>query len=584
MEKAFFSDIPPEALGNQVSAEFNLVYRWHTCISERDEHWSEALFKSLFPGKTEDDITPEQFIRVVAEAESRQASDPASRSFAGLQRTADGKFNDNDLARLFSESVEDCAGAFGANHVPGVLRVVEVLGIERARSWNLATLNEFRQHFRLAPHKRFSDINADPEVAENLRSLYGHPDSVELYPGLILEDEKQSLHPGSGLCTNFTISRAILSDAVALVKGDRFYSVDYTPKSLTNWGYRTSGYDLGIDYGCVFYKLILTALPHHFRSDSVFAHYPLVIPCENRIILTGLGHANDYSFDKTCSFPPLLSFSLDESCRSTSGYQGDSTDTWDEEIAFLARNSSATRNPNQELTLLANGDGIGSVCQNLLRQILYPRSWQHEVKSFYEHVTSKLLHRNARAVGGRCQIDIVRDISNLAPIHFVSMVFAIPLKTRRNQWGLLTGTELFSLTAALSTCLFRDNVGPVGLFPLRLVTRDLTQKLANLLELNLRLVGKTGFFYGVWNLFHRHESSPYHGLHTTQTLLGSKIPIKELIWLHILPAIAAMVSSQSRLFAQCMDYYLSEEGKAHLPEIYRLSHANTREAEEVLLR
>src|SRR5271170_8513789 len=26
-----------EAVGNQVSAEFNLVYRWHACISRKDE-------------------------------------------------------------------------------------------------------------------------------------------------------------------------------------------------------------------------------------------------------------------------------------------------------------------------------------------------------------------------------------------------------------------------------------------------------------------------------------------------------------------------------------------------------------------
>lgn len=34
--------------------------------------------------------------------------------------------------------------------------------------------------------------------------------------------------PGAGLCPGFTISRAILSDAVALTRGDRFLTVDYT--------------------------------------------------------------------------------------------------------------------------------------------------------------------------------------------------------------------------------------------------------------------------------------------------------------------------------------------------------------------
>lgn len=50
------------------------------------------------------------------------------------------------------------------------------------------------------------------------------------------EQAKKTFTPGSGLCPGFTISEAILSDAVALVRGDRFYSVDYGPQSLTSFG------------------------------------------------------------------------------------------------------------------------------------------------------------------------------------------------------------------------------------------------------------------------------------------------------------------------------------------------------------
>jgi len=42
--------------------------------------------------------------------------------------------------------------------------------------------------------------------------------------------------PGSGLCPGFTTSFTILSDAVALVRGDRFYTIDYNAKSLTSFG------------------------------------------------------------------------------------------------------------------------------------------------------------------------------------------------------------------------------------------------------------------------------------------------------------------------------------------------------------
>ncbi|QRW19936.1 heme peroxidase [Rhizoctonia solani] len=41
----------------------------------------------------------------------------------------------------------------------------------------------------------------------------------------------------SGLCAGYTITRAILSDAIALVRGDRFFTTDFTPSRLTNWGW-----------------------------------------------------------------------------------------------------------------------------------------------------------------------------------------------------------------------------------------------------------------------------------------------------------------------------------------------------------
>jgi hypothetical protein len=96
------------------------------------------------------------------------------------------------------------------------------------------------------------EVNSNPAIAEARKSwpnthrsraksikvdaLYGHPDNIELYVGVQAEEAKKPFYPGSGLCPGFTISAAILSDAVALVRGDRFYTVDYSPASLTNFG------------------------------------------------------------------------------------------------------------------------------------------------------------------------------------------------------------------------------------------------------------------------------------------------------------------------------------------------------------
>ena len=126
---------------------------------------------------------------------------------------------------LLSTHLHNAVGAFGAHQVPVVLKLVEILGISQARGWHVGTLNELRKFMDLTPHKTFEDINPDPEVQEAMRALYKEPDFVEMYPGVVFEEAKKPFYPGSGLCPGFTISRAILSDAVTLVRGDRFYTL-----------------------------------------------------------------------------------------------------------------------------------------------------------------------------------------------------------------------------------------------------------------------------------------------------------------------------------------------------------------------
>jgi hypothetical protein len=194
----------------------------------------------MFPGQKPEDVTLPELLGALRAMEKNMPQDPLQRPFAGLKRDPETKkFNDDDLVEILESSISDVAGSFGAHKVPKILKSVEILGIIQARKWNMATLNEFRQFAGLTKHTSFEDINPDKEVAATLRNLYDHPDYVELYPGLVAEKAKPPMSPGSGLCVNFTTSYAILSDAVSLVRGDRFYTIDYTPKNLTNWGYVT---------------------------------------------------------------------------------------------------------------------------------------------------------------------------------------------------------------------------------------------------------------------------------------------------------------------------------------------------------
>src|SRR5277367_1217529 len=193
--------------------------------------------------------------------------------------------------------------------IPVALRAVTMLGVEQSRSWNTASLNEFRHFFGLVQHKTFEQVNSDPEMQKKLRQLYQHPDNIELYPGILIENTKIPMAPGSGLCPNQTIGKAILSDAVALVRGDRFFTVvftipcsfliqDYSPRTLTQFGYNEVASDLNVAQGGVLYRVLMRAFPGWYEYNSVYALFPLTIPSENKKILRRLGKRSLYSFKR----------------------------------------------------------------------------------------------------------------------------------------------------------------------------------------------------------------------------------------------------------------------------------------------
>ncbi|MCJ1260674.1 hypothetical protein MMC22_000536 [Lobaria immixta] len=571
------------SVGNQVSAEFNLVYRWHAAVSKKDDRWTQQEYKQMFPDKDPANIEVCDLLAKLREWGAGLSANPQERPFANLSRGEDGSLSDDDLVKILADSVEDVAGAFGANKVPQILRSIEILGINQARSWNLATLNEFRTFFGLTKHETFESINKDAYVADQLKHLYEHPDFVELYPGLVVEDAKEP-QAGSGLCPSYTVSRAILSDAVALVRGDRFYMIDYTPKNLTHWGYNEVNYDVNVDQGHVFYKLFLRAFPNHIQSDSVYAHFPLVVPSENKIILSKLGHVDKYDFKRPSYIPPPTVIQSYDACTKILDNKKDFNVTWGKAITFLMHNSGKQYGAD----FMLSGDfAINAESRQLMNTALYRHNWDQEVRSFYERMTLQLLHEKSYKLGGINQVDIVRDIGNLVNVHFAAEVFSLPLKTKDNPRGIYSEAELYDVMALVFMTIFFD-VDPMKSFPLKQVSRKLSQQLGELVEAEVKALKEpTGVIATVIGWFHQvQQRSPLsiYGTHMIKKLLETGLSAKDLVWSQLLPSSGAMVANQGQLFAQCLDYYLSEEGAPHLKEINRLAKLDTVEADELILR
>ena len=534
-----------EATGNQVAAEFNLVYRWHSSVSERDTKWTEEAMKAIAKGQT--NLTMGALLGALEEWNAGLSANPPDRPFEGLKRNSDGTFSDDDLVPILVASIEDVAGAFGAAHVPPILKSVEILGMIQARSWNLASLNEFREYFHLTPHTTFESINPDPHIADQLKRLYGHPDNVEIYPGIVVEAAKKPMKPASGLAASFTTSRAILSDAVSLVRGDRFYTIDYTPQNLTNWGFKAASYDLDINNGCVFYKLILNAFPAHFSKNSVYAHYPLVNPRENKNILKELKRDTLYNFERPRPKPLAVS-------------QPSTT------LSTTAMSDSAKFDSLWSKRAVAFGGPAGkpsSAAVTFADAVLANENWKSITTKYYSETLEKLWKEKQYALGGHQHVDLVGDVLNAAHVGFITSVLGIPLsgsEAKHDESGLLSVLGEVFVQAFGNP---KPNSLSAGI-------RTATKWLAGLFETKIN---------------GSHETAD-----TKQGELGraalAKISTdgrgaKEAAWQDVLPTAALLLNTLSRLSAQTAEFFLDE--KTQLAEAQKLASGTDAKASVALL-
>lgn len=515
-------------VGNCVSAEFNLCYRWHSCISEMDDEWIHAFYDDLL-GENYGTMDMRTLMIAVRKFAMGMPKDPGDCVFGGFTRGPDGRFDDDDLVNCIATAIEQPGGSFGARNVPRIMKPVEMLGIIRGRKWHLAGLNEFRKHFGLKAYETFEDINSDPQVADALRHLYQHPDYVELYPGLVAEEAKTPMVPGVGIAPSYTISRVVLSDAVSLVRGDRHYTTDYNPLYLSNWGYKEVEYDLKVNHGCVFYKLFIRAFPNHFKQDSVYAHYPMVIPQENRKILTSLNRVHRFSFERPRASAPRVDITTFGGFKQMLANEDKYRVQWQEGLEILSGHTGRYMQASDRKTL---------------ESLLYKDDWRNAVRSFYAKTAEKLLAEKSYTLMGKKHIDVVRDFGNTAHTHYAARIFNIPLKTQENPKGVFSEQELYAALAAIFTTIFLD-IDPVKSFSLRQKTKEAADALGASIETTVKYTKSFGLrlFTGNTN----NDPLSTAGVNAVKALAKSGLSAHDIAWGLILPTAAAIVPSQGRL-------------------------------------
>ncbi|KAI0642463.1 linoleate diol synthase [Trametes meyenii] len=463
--------------GNVCSVEFNCLYRWHATTSEADEKWVEQMSEKLFPGKTVESVTIQDFKEVAKTMQEKQP-DVSHWTFGGLTRDPKtDMFNDTELANILKNATEHPAGAFKARGTPHVMRLHEIMGIEQNRQWGVCSLNDFRKFLGLKTYSNFLEWNPDPEVASAAEKLYGHIDRLELYVGLQAEAAKPVVD-GAGLCPSYTISRAILSDAIALTRGDRFFTSDYTPFNMTCWGFADCQRDPnGPGNGSILGRLLLRALPNDYTSDSTYTWFPLMTPPAMERILTNLGNSSLYTSARPTG-PPRV---------QVLGTYADVKQVLKDEKGF------STGFP-ERVGRLVHGPGFFVAANDLVRAAREQREVldalvgapgaENQIRKFFFTKTRELvLAGSCQTVGSPVRsVDIVRDVLKLVPIYWISDLTGIRLKAHADDSaGDYTPSELFDVLAGIYSYLFLD-IGAENLSKLQKGVIGEAEKLFGLLR------------------------------------------------------------------------------------------------------
>ncbi|KAI5797521.1 heme peroxidase [Peziza echinospora] len=599
IEKKLFDKVGvPRGVGNQVSCEFNLLYRFHATVSKRDEAYSKKVIEGAFPGQDVDALSMPEFLAGVSKLARNVPADPSQRTFAHLKRGPDGRFNDEELVTILTESVDDPAGAFGALNTPKVLRSVEILGILQSRQWQLASLNEFRKFFDCKPYETFEEIHSDPYITNTLKTLYGHVDNIEMYPGMMIEETKPRMDPGMAICGPYTVTKAILSDAIALIRGDRFATIDYTTSKLTNWGFKEVESDCAILGGARMHQLILNAFPGFFKPNSVYALQPFYTSKRNKEIFDSLGTTHLFDFSRPQKGPKAV---------PVSGHAGITSVFADTKKFVPVQQISPADLFQLSAEGISNLKSGGALVRAALGNTETRNKNKDQFRQTIEEYTSTALQREKQPLGKDWMIDIVASVGNSVPLYFTSALLGLPLKTEHNPNGSYNSAELFDALCDVNL-YFHHNNDETKSFARRRDARAAVSKLHAAICDSLqpsfglatfssnwqnRLSGLVDTFRQGFSIVEPVNStsngtttSPLEqwGHAMLKKLLDDGVyEVEELAW-HVLVAASDVVTGASREFAQILNLFLQPERRESWKEIISLSASNDDSADELIWR
>lgn len=251
------------------------------------------------------------------------------------------------------------------------------------------------------------------------------------------------------------------------------------------------------------------------------------------MILTNLGRAHHFNYERPSFNPPCVNIATHGGAERVLENQEHYKPMWSEgfssllgtgETRFSIRGDSSSRDSQTER----------------IKDQLYNEGWYPHVKAFYAQHTDRLIAEKSYRLAGQNFVDIIRDVGNLAPVHFVSRLFNLPLRTTESGKGVYSEQELYMVLATIfaSTCVDAE---PAKSFPLRQAARAVGSQLGRLAEAHVKCV--TGF--GIGGLFgsraHKNDPVAAYGNGLIKGLSKAGLSNHDIAWNQILPTAGASV-------------------------------------------
>jgi cytochrome P450 len=405
-------------------------------------------------------------------------------------------------------------------------------------------------------------------VARAAELLYGHVDNLELYPGLMAEVTKPAM-AGSGVCPGQTTGRAILDDAVALVRGDRFLSYDFNSSTLTNWGVAKLADIPDGSYGGVLPHLLLTGLPNAFTGTSAYALLPFYTPSAVHDILRKNKVISQYNLDRPPIEASILSIQTQEGCRKAFADR--------ENFRVMYQSAVRVCTDGHDFMLGWDEEKRHNERSKILHSVFFEQNFEANVKDFYsKNVRHLIKDSSLKYTGSRRSIDIVRDVTNVTPILWLAEKFALPLKTLSQPHGLITIPQAFD--AFLVLFMYQSfNILPRHEWTLRAGAEKAAPILRKIFETHLKTQqGVKEHFIDWMAKGSAFEVGPeadrlYHALNSTN------LPIGDLVGdcIGMSAPVAGNITQQASLL---IDLFLTPGYEKYKSRIIELAHRTDTEA------